>query len=282
MKIPGMGEVKTPYVVGGGVVLVGVLGYAYYRNKKQNAAATAAAATSDTAAATDVNGIGAGSSGIDPATGIPYADEEGGDTYGGIDPATGLPYYDEVTQSSTTTNPNAITTNQQWIQQAEADGQNLFGATYALSVQAVEDYISQTATGLPASEYQLIQSIVAELGPPPVGSFRLIQSNGPSGGTTTTTGTTTGSSTLANSVGKVVNIPTNIASFGSLAKTAAYFEESVAHLQAANPGLSATATTGAINIPYQIKAGDTLTSIAAKFKENPENVASVLSTQGVS
>lgn len=278
MKVPGLGEVKTPYVVGGGVVFVGVIGYAYYRNKKQNAAAAAAATTSNTAAATDVNGIGAGSSGIDPATDIPYADEQGGSTYGGIDPQTGVPYYDEVTQSSTTTNPNAITTNQQWIEQAEADGQNLFGATYALAVQAVEDYISQSTKGLPANEYQLIQSIVAELGPPPVGTFRLIQSSGAATGTGTTTGTTSASKTIK--AGEVIQVPVLISSGNSMAKVAAKYGISLAHLIQNNAGSSA-GTQGVVNVPYLIQPGDTLTSLAAKFGDSAEHMSQILQSQGI-
>jgi hypothetical protein len=293
MKIPGIGEVKPVYAVGGGALILGVVGYAYYKNGKAKKAAAAAATTSAAVSAAGsssgidpatgvpyVDETGAGSSGIDPETGIPYADEAGEDnTYGGIDPNTGLPYYDEVTQSSTTTNPNAITTNQQWIEQAESDAENLFGATSAVAQAAVEGYMSQSSAGLPVNEYTLMQSVVGELGPPPTGTFRLIQSTG---GSTTTPPTGGSGGTIANSVGKAVLIPSNIASFGSLQKLSDYFGDSVAHIQEFNPGVSAGQTTGVVQVPYGIKQGDTLASIAAKFKENPENIASVLASQGVS
>jgi LysM repeat protein len=222
-----------------------------------------------------VDETGAGSSGIDPSTGVPYADEEGSGGYGGIDPDTGVPYYDEITQSSTTTNPNAITTNQQWIETAESDAENLFGATSAVAESAVEAYMAQSSAGLPASSYTLMQSVVGELGQPPVGGpYRLIQSGAP-------TSTTGGTATLANSVGKVITLQSNIQSFGSFAKLAAHFHESVAHMQQYNPGVVANATTGTVNVQYDIKKGDTLNSIASLFEESPEHIEQVLQSQGI-
>lgn len=276
MKIPGIGEVKPVYAVGGGALVLGVVGYAYYKNKKSQSAAAAAATTSAAASDGTLAGTGAGDSGIDPSTGLPYADEEGDGvgTYGGIDPATGVPYYDEITQSSTTTNPNTITTNQQWIEQAESDGQNLFGATSAVADSAVEAYISQTTAGLPANEYTLMQSLVAELGQPPTGGpYRLIQS---SGGSSTGTG---GTATLAASAGKQILIPSNVV--GSVSKTAAHYGITVAHLQEYNPGLSATATSGAIQVPYLITKSTTLTGLASLFGESAEHIEQVLQSQGI-
>jgi LysM repeat protein len=278
MKIPGIGEVKPVYAVGGGAIVLGVVGYAYYRDKKTKAAAAAAATTSAAAASGTLAGTGAGDSGIDPATGLPYADE-GGDgvgTYGGIDPATGVPYYDEITQSSTTTNPNAITTNQQWIEQAESDGQNLFGATEAVAVSAVGKYISQTTAGLNTSEYSLMQSIVAELGQPPTGGpYRFIQASG-----TATTGTTAGK-TIAQSVGTVVLIPTDITPQNTLARIAAQFKLTTAQILQVNPGVSASSTNVQIVVPYTIKANDSLTSIATQFGISIEHLEQVLQGQGI-
>jgi hypothetical protein len=266
--------------VGGGAMVLGVVGYAYYRNKKTQAAANAAAATSSAAANGTLAGTGAGDSGIDPNTGLPYASESGDGvgTYGGIDPATGVPYYDEITQSSTTTNPNAITTNSAWIEQAESDGQNLFGATDAVAVSAVGKYMAQTSAGLNSAEYLLMQQIVAELGQPPTGGpYRFIQASG-SGGTTTTGG---GSTTLANSVGKVVNLNAGVKAFGNVQGLATHFGESVAHLQLLNPGISAGQTSGTVVVPVLITQGMSLASLSAKFEESEENIAQQLSSQGI-
>jgi hypothetical protein len=293
MKIPGIGEVKPVYAVGGGALILGVVGYAYYKDKKSKSAAAAAATTS--AAASTGTGIdpatgipyvdetGGGSSGIDPETGIPYAEEDGSDnTYGGIDPNTGLPYYDEITQSSTTTNPNAITTNQQWIEQAESDAQNLFGATSAVAQAAVEGYMSQTSAGLPANEYTLMQSVVGELGPPPTGSFRLIQATG---GTTTppTTGVagSTGA-TLQASIGKVIQVPVNIQSPNTMAKVASDNGIALAHLISNNPGSSA-GTLGVVNVPVLLTTQNAnLNTLATHFGDSTEHMAEILQSQGIS
>jgi hypothetical protein len=281
VKIPGLGEVKTPYAVAGGAFILGILGYAYYKNKKSQATAAAAAQTAAFSATGSTDSTGAGTNGIDPNTGVPYADEGTayGSTYGGIDPATGMPYYDEITQSSTTTNPNTITTNSAWIQQAESDGQNLFGATSALATSAVSKYISQTNAGLNPSEYQLMQSIVAELGQPPEhGPYRLIQASAPQQGTPGTGG----GKSISQAVGQVIQVPANIVPPGmSMAKMADAHGISLQHLIDNNPG-SGAGTTGVVNVPYLIRPGDTLTSLATIFGLAPEHMAQVLQSQGIS
>lgn len=298
MKIPGIGEVKPVYAVGGGALILGVVGYAYYKNGKAKKAAAAATTTSAavTAAGSSsgidpatgipyVDEVGAGSSGIDPETGIPYADEEGEDnTYGGIDPNTGLPYYDEITQSSTTTNPNTITTNQAWIEQAESDAQNLFGATTAVAQAAVEGYMSQSSAGLPANEYTLMQSVVGELGPPPTGSFRLIQA--PSGGTTTpTTGISTSGTGITTTLtpGQKILVPYDINPPATVATVAQKFATGVPTIIAANPGLNLTAnsTSVSVQVPWMVQAGQTLQSISTAFGIGEEHLAQILTTQGI-
>lgn len=285
-----MGEVKNSYVAIGGGGMVLVLGYAYYRNKKQKATAATAAATSNTGGTLDETG--AGTSGIDPSTGLPYADEgidpstgipyseesAYGSTYGGIDPTTGLPYYDET--SGTTSTSTTFTTNSQWIQQAESDAQNLFNATYALAASAVGKYISQTSAGLLPAEYLLMQQILGELGQPPDGTFRLIQAASTSGTTTGTTGTPA-SNSLANSVGKVVILNSNVQSFGNAQQLAAHFGEGMTELEQYNPGLTPGQTSGVVKVPVLITSATTLASLAQKFEESEENIAQQLSSQGI-
>lgn len=283
MKIPGMGEVKNSYVAIGGGGMVLVLVYAGYRYKKQKATADAAAAASNAASAGDgtatVDSTGAGANGIDPSTGIPYSEESAyGSTYGGIDPATGLPYYDET--SGTTSTGTTFTTNSQWIQQAESDAQNLFNATYALAASAVGKYISQTSAGLLPAEYLLMQQILGELGQPPDGTFRLIQASSTSGTTTGTTGTPA-SNSLANSVGKVVILNSNVQSFGNAQQLAAHFGEGMPELEQYNPGLTPGQTSGVVKVPVLITSATTLASLAQKFEESEENIAQQLSSQGI-
>jgi PASTA domain len=83
VKVPGLGGVQKKYVIGG-VVVGGLIAVIVYIRIRNTAASTAtAAATPDAGAAADPS--------IDPATGLPYADE----TSGTIDPATGIPYAEE-------------------------------------------------------------------------------------------------------------------------------------------------------------------------------------------
>lgn len=170
MKLPLIGETKPVYLYAGGAILI--VGYVLWR-KKQTAASAAAAQTSTTP---DPNAI-------DPATGMTYAEEAAGTygatpAYGGIDPATGIPYANENTQPVNTLSSSPITSNEQWATEALQDGQEL-GATGALTEQAIQDYLSQSPTGLPGGEYELMQGILGLIGPPPVGSFRLIQQTAP-------------------------------------------------------------------------------------------------------
>lgn len=168
MKIPGIGEVKPIWMVAA-VGSFGV-GYIVWRRQKQ------AQATADAAAAQSTDDS------IDPSTGMPYADEESGDAgiMGSIDPETGYPYAYENSGSGTgnTLSTSPITSNEEWITEAEQDAQYDFGATEALSQSAIADYIAQSPAGLPSNEYQLVSQIIATIGPPPVGSFRLIQAQG--------------------------------------------------------------------------------------------------------
>jgi hypothetical protein len=91
VKLPGIGQVKKGYVIAGGVVVVVIVGYAYYRHS-QDASTTA---TDPSTTAADTN--------IDPATGYPYGSAEdeaalaaqagqGVNTDNGIDPLTGFAY----------------------------------------------------------------------------------------------------------------------------------------------------------------------------------------------
>jgi len=124
IKLPLAGEVsKKTALVGGGVV-VAILVVSYLRHSKAQAAATPA--STDTTVS-DQTGTDAG---IDPATGVPYADETTSalGTYDtGIDPSTGIPYAEELGYGGGvgagggggTTSTSGISTNDQWLEEAE-------------------------------------------------------------------------------------------------------------------------------------------------------------------
>ena len=264
MKIPGIGETKPTYVyIGVGVAIVGVM---YWR--KKNAAASAAAAASVSSAGTSTD------SGIDPSTGLPYADETssaygGGSAYGGyggIDPATGVPYIYESGATGTHNN-NGITTDSQWAQQAEGDLVSTFGYSLAVAQSAVTKYMSQSLSGLNDQEYEAVSAIIAELGPPPSGTFRLIHAS------TSSPPSTGGSSLPKVHAGEVIKGPWLLAP-GSLNSVASRFGISPQHVIAENPGLTGKEKAPVtIFIPYQVQNGDSIQSIAAKYEISPEHLA---------
>lgn len=269
VKVPGVGKVKKSWVYGGGIAFVAVFGYVYYKNKKT--AAASAAALASTTASTQYSDSSLGGS---PDYGTNYGGEYYAG-YGGIDPNTGVPYaYENYQDYGSSSSSSTITTNQAWVSQAESDAQQLYGATYSVAVDAVEKYMAQSPGGLPANEYTLMQSIVAELGTPPTGGpYRLIQA---STGTTTTGG---GTSLQTLTPGTVITVPFNIVSPMNMQQTASKFGISLQHLINSNPG-STSATTGQVNVPIQVQPGMTLQSIAMSFGISPEHLAQVLTGEG--
>lgn len=106
VKLPGIGNVPKPALIAVGAASIGILAYAYYRHNSGASADTAPSDTTDTS--------------IDPATGVPYADEFGytNSGYGFLgvnDPSTG-----QIITSGSGTGVVTISTNAQWSQAAQA------------------------------------------------------------------------------------------------------------------------------------------------------------------
>lgn len=109
VKLPGIGNVPKPALIAVGVASVGILAYAWYRHS--NAAPVNTSASTNTPSDTS----------IDPATGVPYADEFGytnsGYGFPGIyDPSTGSTIGTGVGTGTVTT----VTTNAAWSQAAQS------------------------------------------------------------------------------------------------------------------------------------------------------------------
>ena len=118
VKVPGLGEVPKKYVWGGVIVGGGIAVIMFLR-------ARSAASASDAGNAAASDGTGTDPS-IDPATGIPYADEGyGTEDSSYIDPSTGIPYADESgyggAYGTSVTTANAVSTNEEWLQNALTD-----------------------------------------------------------------------------------------------------------------------------------------------------------------
>lgn len=188
MKIAGH-EIKNEYVAIGGVGLAGV--YLFW--KHQANAANAAASTS-----------GASSTAVDPVTGLPYSQDNT------VDPATGLTYLAEAQQygsvqaaeqmitsgsaffgdtgtgvqdtgfptfgnpgNTTPTTSTTYVTNAQWASAVQA---GLVGIGY--SSQSIAQALGLYFASLPmsATDAQIMQTALAEFGPPPTGSYSIITS----------------------------------------------------------------------------------------------------------
>lgn len=185
VHIPGLGDVKKSYAIGGAVVTVGIVGIAWYR-ARNNAATTAASATTAATPAVDYS--------IDPNTGIPWADEQGGyggSSYGGVMPASGYgganygsgniigydqygdPIYGTGSGSGT---PTGITTNSEWLTQAVSDlsAQNVSTSTAETALSKVLGGITVTV-----QEQDLFLEAEGIEGKPPQGYPPIKLSNTP-------------------------------------------------------------------------------------------------------
>lgn len=208
------GHEFKPWEVYGAAGVIVVAGVIYYRNKSAEATANANSSANPSA--------------IDPVTGLPYSEDNT------VDPLTGLTYLAEAEEygsvaaaesavsaantaadtgsdvgdtGSSTSNVNPIpttsdgssySTNQQWAAAAIA-ALEAMGYSSGDSTAAIGAYLG----GLPLTTTQttLVQTALAELGPPPVGTFSITTTPAGSasgGGGSTGTGTgTTGSTTVA-------------------------------------------------------------------------------------
>ena len=161
MHVPGLGNVKKGYVYAGvgGIAVIG--GIAYWRHQ---ANATANTATPADATASDP---------IDPTTGIPYSQENGGSypsyPYGTSDYGGGTGYPYSPPSSSVTT---GITTNTDWATEAEnallAEG---------ITIEASSQAINKVLAGLPVTvdQQSIFMQAVGLLQDPPNGYPRPIK-----------------------------------------------------------------------------------------------------------
>lgn len=177
MNIAGKNVPNWAVYGGAGLVVVG--GVLWYRKRSGGSSSAAAPAT----AATDPNAI-------DPATGIPYADEQAGNYAGYTQGISGYGYGTPTLGGGTSPTGTTFTTNAQWVQAATA-GLTALGYNGSDVGAALGLYL----LGMPLSADQvtIVQTAVAEFGPPPVGQFAIIASpNSQTGSTGSGSGGTTG------------------------------------------------------------------------------------------
>lgn len=173
VKVPGVGDVPKKYVVGGVIVgsLIAIVVYIRIRNTAASTAATTAAPATDTSAIDPATGIPyseeQGDTGIDPATGIPYIDESGGGSYGASDvsnlDASGYPIGSAQDLAYQAQQSSGISSNEEWVQAAMGD---LPGDQATIQAALLGVLSGQTVTN---AQKTLFLEAVALNGNPPQG-----------------------------------------------------------------------------------------------------------------
>lgn len=145
MKLPAIGTVPSKYAYGGGALVIGIAGYAWWHRGTSAAAAAPDSTVTDPALAAE--GVSDGS---------PWPFRPGGSTVTGD------------------TTGSAPTTPQEWSNAAVSALANSFWDTQA-ATSAVGRYIAQDPTGLQPAEVIMIQAAIALVGTVPGGkSYRII------------------------------------------------------------------------------------------------------------
>lgn len=174
VHVPGLGEVKKPYLYGGIAAVVLIGGIMWYRNR-QAAQAAAATTTSTDTSSQDPTAVDPNS-----PTGQTYAEEAAGNLgsfpYGGVSDyggsyygtgnITGYDQYGNPIYSTGITGNQVYTTNSDWATAAESDA-----ATLNIDTATAATAISRILAGLSVTTQQqdLFMQLVGLLGQPPQG-----------------------------------------------------------------------------------------------------------------
>ena len=159
MKLFGT-EVPNKNVAIGGGIVVGIVGYAYWKRRQRVAAPDGAAV--------DPNAI-------DPQTGIPYGQEQGTNA-GYFQGSVPNPYVSQTGTSNAPSTSGTYTNNVTWLSDAISNATNLFGVSFGTASSGLGKYLSQNPHGLNGDEYAAVSEVVALQGQPPIGGpYRLIQ-----------------------------------------------------------------------------------------------------------
>lgn len=184
MNVPGIGNVNKTYVYAGGALVVGIVGYAYYKRRQQdNQAAADATAGTDSTTPTDTTGTGDTGSVYQPPVG--YDSSAYDYSYGGSAGAYSPPYY----YSPGSPNAPVLATDAAWFQAAvswlEQNGTDSQAAAAALG-----NYMHNIC--MTESQANIVREAEGALGRPPQTSHNIAicsASGGSGGGTTTPTPT---------------------------------------------------------------------------------------------
>lgn len=192
------GKKVPPWLLWGGGIGIGLVGYIYLKNRGSSSASssgTAAGTVSDPS-----TGQTYPANSVDSLTGMTYGAEiasygsvaaaesavGAGSSYGlaggygyGYGGTAGYP----TSNVGTTSTAAGYSTNAQWAQAVQA---GLSGLGYDSQTVAAALGLYLTNMPLNATDASIIQAAVAEYGPPPVGSYAIVQQGNGTGTTTAT------------------------------------------------------------------------------------------------
>lgn len=146
VKLPGVGQVDQRWLIGGGALVVGIVGFAWWHR-----GSTAAAA--DTTSADQSASLDGSAEGVSDGTPWPFR-PIGGST---VDPADA---------------GSAPTTNEAWTTEA-IDKMEAAGWERQLVATTIGKFLARKPLAVP-TETELIQAVLAMEGPPPQGSYSII------------------------------------------------------------------------------------------------------------
>ena len=189
-------------VVGGGLAVAGVVVYEKKAKAKSTAAAEPTAVTAAAAGTTGTAGeIEDPTTGqfypddsVDPETGLTYqqeiteygsvaaADQEGLSVQGELQGETPEEYEEQIGGTSTGTTGTAVATNAQWMAEVES-GLSEQGYSASDIGQGIAGYFAGKPLGTSADGtnlYTMMNLAISEYGPPPTGSYALLNGSGAS------------------------------------------------------------------------------------------------------
>jgi hypothetical protein len=259
VNLPGLGKIDKKYAIAGTLVAVGLGVIVYIRSR--NAASTAAAA--DTAAAGgSTPDDGTDESGIDPATGIPYAEEDSGDygDDGGGDyaeddtdlDAAGYPIGSAQDLAYEEEQSTGIETNDEWLEAAISG--DVPGTASAIQAACAAVLAGLTVT---TAQKDLFLEAVGILGQPPQGYPTPIKTSDTASQSSSSSGNVSVPHTEGGTAGEAHDL---IVAVGLVPKAATASQKPSDIVTGTSPSAGTSVASGS-KVTITAKAGNTATEV---------------------
>jgi hypothetical protein len=180
VKLPGVGNVDSKWVWAGGALIVGIVGFAYIRNRSVSASVTEEPAGDESAVTSDY-------ADYSNLYGDAYATDY---AYDGGYPSYYPSYYEPAYGQNTTVQTADPVTNSEWTQRS-IEHLELVGIESGAASLAVSRFLLKEC--LTAAQADIVRQAIAAVSNPPQGNFSIIvcptnTPTTPGGGSSTATG----------------------------------------------------------------------------------------------